>query len=262
MKRILTTIFVAATLVAGAASAAQKPSIALVHGAFEDASIWQGTQAKLQADGYKVIAVNLPGRPSSPLSPDKATIELYRDTVLKAIEGERRPVVLVGHSFGGFTISAVAEAAPKKVKTLIYLAAYLPQQGDSLLSLANVDRDSKMGPHVQIMKEKGLAAIELSARADLFANDGSDGLRKAIPELILDEPLGPLAEPAKLTKAHFGVVDKAYIHTSRDQVVSPYLQTAMVGKTPVRKQLTLDTGHTPFLTQPDALASAIETLSK
>ena len=262
MKRILTTVFVAATLATGAASAAQKPSIALVHGAFEDASVWQATSAKLKADGYKVIAVNLPGRPSNPMSADKTTIDVYRDTVLKAIQKERQPVVLVGHSFGGMTISAVAEAQPKKVKTLIYVAALLPQNGESLLSLTGSDKDSKMGPHVQIMKDKGIAAIEYAFRADLFANDGSEALRKAIPDLILDENLGPLAEPAKLTSARFGSVDKAYIHTARDQVISPSLQAEMISKTPVRKAVTLDTGHTPFLTQPDALAAAIEDISK
>jgi hypothetical protein len=51
-----------------------------------------------------------------------------------------------------------------------------------------------------------------------------------------------------VTAARFGKVDKVYIHTAQDQVVSPYLQQKMVAATPVRLQMTLNTGHTPFLT--------------
>lgn len=87
--------------------------------------------------------------------------------------------------------------APQKVKILVYLAAYLPQDGDSLVSMAKQDHDAKIGPHLQIQKEKGIASIEYSARTDLFANGGPDELRKAIPNLILDEPLAPLATPGQ-----------------------------------------------------------------
>ena len=62
-----------------------KPTIALVHGAFEDSRIWQGVQAKLAADGYPVLAVELPGRPGAPMSPDRVSLDLYRDTVLEAL---------------------------------------------------------------------------------------------------------------------------------------------------------------------------------
>jgi pimeloyl-ACP methyl ester carboxylesterase len=250
---------VASTLLLGASSfAADRPSIVLVHGAFEDVHVWDKVTANLQADGYHVIAIDLPGRPSAPMAIDKVSADVYRDTVLQAVAKEARPVVLVGHSFGGIAISAAGEAEPQRVKTLVYLAAYLPKNGDSLLSLATVDRDSKMGPQLNIDKVKGIASVNRAARADLFANDGPDGLRKAIPDMIIDEPLSPLATPVTLTPARFGKVDKVYIHTTQDQVVSPYLQGQMVAATPVRLELTLSTGHTPFLTDVSGLTAAIE----
>jgi len=258
MKSVTKLAILSGLFYAASCAAADKPPIALVHGAFEDVHVWDGVTAKLQADGYRVIAIDLPGRPSAPLAADKASVALYRDTVLKAIAGAPHPVVMVGHSFGGIVISAVGEAAPAKVKTLVYLAAYLPKNGESLMSLANTDRDSKIGPQLRIDKTKGVAAINYAARADLFANDGPEGLRKAIPDLILDEPLAPLATPAMLTAARFGKIDKVYIHTAKDQVVSPYLQQQMVAATPVRLEITLETGHTPFLTDVPGLVAAIE----
>ena len=242
--------------------ATNKPPVVLVHGAFEDFHVWQGVEAKLKEDGYSVMAVQLPGRASSPMSPGDVTLDLYRYTILKTVAMAGTPVVLVGHSFGGITISAAAEAAPEKIKTLVYVAAYLPHDGDSLVSMAQQDPDAKIGPHLQIKKEQGIAVVEYSARADLFANGAPAPLRAAIPDLILDEPLQPLGTPVHVTDARFGRVDKVYVHTAMDQVISPSYQKKMVTSTPVRSEYTLQTGHTPFLTDPDGLVKAIEAAAK
>jgi pimeloyl-ACP methyl ester carboxylesterase len=261
MKMFIAALASSMLALGSTAQAAQKPTIMLVHGAFEDSQVWGHVTAKLEADGYKVVVVDLPGRPSNPMSPDRVSLDLYRDTVVKALGTTNGPVVVVGHSFGGIVISAAAEQAPK-IKTLVFLAAYLPQDGDSLVSMAQKDTDAKIGPHLQIQKEKGIASIEYSSRADLFANGGPEALRQAIPDLILDEPLAPLATPVKVTSANFGNVDKVYIHTALDQVISPAFQAQMVANTPVRVEYTLQTGHTPFLTDPNGLADAIERAAK
>jgi pimeloyl-ACP methyl ester carboxylesterase len=137
------------------AMAAEKPPIVLVHGAFEDAQVWGHVTAKLKADGYEVVAVALPGRPGAPAAPDKVSRDLYRDTVLTALSKFSRPAVVVGHSFGDIVIADVAEKSPEKIKTLVFVAAFLPHDGDSLVSMANQDHDAKIGPHLQIQKEKG-----------------------------------------------------------------------------------------------------------
>jgi pimeloyl-ACP methyl ester carboxylesterase len=258
VKTLLSIACLSLLLVTGRATAGPKPEIVLVHGAWEEANIWQAVTPLLKQDGYHVITVTLPGRPSSPLSPDKVSLDLYRDTILNAIGNPAQPVVLVGHSFAGIPISMAAEAAPQKIRTLVYLSAYLPKDGQSLLDLGNSDKDSKIGPHLQIMKDKGIIAVEKSARADLFCLDCNDQFREAIPNLIVDEPLAPLATPVHLTADHFGTVDKVYIHTAKDQVVSPSLQAIMVAATQVSKEFTLDTGHTPFLTDPNGLARDIK----
>ena len=262
MKLLATTAALALAAMTTGAAAASKPTIVLVHGAWEQSDVWGHVTPGLEKDGYRVIAVTMPGRPQSPAAPDKVSLDLYRDTILQAIAGEKRPVVLVGHSFAGFPISAAAEKAPQKFKTLVYLAAYLPRDGQTLLDLGNSDKDSKVGPALQVEKDKGVIAIAYNARADLFASDGPEGLRRAVPGLIVDEPLGPLVSPLRLTAAKFGGVDKVYIHTAKDKVVSPWLQANMVAATPVRRELTLQTGHTPFLNEPDEVVKAIETAAE
>jgi pimeloyl-ACP methyl ester carboxylesterase len=262
MKRLLAALIAPALAFSVNANAAGKPPIVLVHGAFEDAQVWGHVTAKLQGDGYKVVAVDLPGRPGAPAAPDKVSLDLYRDTVIKALARLHHPAVVVGHSFGGMVIADVAEKDPAMIKTLVFVAAYLPQDGDSLVSMAQQDADAKIGPHLKIDKEKGIASIDYSARAELFANGAPEALQKAIADAVIDEPLIPLTTPVHLTADRFGKVDKVYIHTAMDQVISPSFQARMVANTPVRAEYTLPTGHTPFLTDPDSLAKDIEAASR
>src|SRR3984957_5489049 len=101
-------------------SLAVKPTIVLVHGAFADSSSWSSEIAFLQQQGYPVVAVANPLR-------DVASDSAYLLSVLKTISG---PIVLVGHSYAGFPISAAA-AADSQVKALVYVAAYIPDQGEA-----------------------------------------------------------------------------------------------------------------------------------
>jgi pimeloyl-ACP methyl ester carboxylesterase len=101
-------------------SSAVKPTIVLVHGAFADSSSWTSEIGFLQAKGYTVVAVANPLR-------DVASDSAYLLSVLQTISG---PIVLVGHSYAGFPISAAA-AADSQVKALVYVAAYIPDAGES-----------------------------------------------------------------------------------------------------------------------------------
>ena len=97
-----------------------KPTIVLVHGAFADSSSWSSEIAFLQAKGYPVVAVANPLR-------GVASDSAYLLSVLQTIQG---PIVLVGHSYAGFLISDAAAADPE-VKALVYVAAYIPDAGES-----------------------------------------------------------------------------------------------------------------------------------
>ncbi|CAN5209309.1 alpha/beta hydrolase [soil metagenome] len=240
-----------------AAAQTAKPPIVLVHGAWETAAIWDGVAAGLKTDGYTVRVVTLPGRPGLPAAPNVVSMESYRAAIAEAVGTSGEPVVLVGHSFGGFPISVYAEANPARIRTLFYLAAYLPQDGQSLLSLATSDADSQAGPALQIDEAGGLATIAPAARAELFANGAPAEVGALVAASIVPEPLIPLTTPIRLS-VRFQGVDKVYIHTARDHVVSPGLQTTMVAATPVRLEESLDTGHTPFVTDPAGVVAAIE----
>jgi pimeloyl-ACP methyl ester carboxylesterase len=243
---------------AKADSKADRPAIVLVHGAWQTGDAWLPVAGRLRADGYRVITVNLPGRVGTPLTSSAVSLDLYRDTVIKAISAERRPVVLVGHSFGGVTISNVAESIPERIKTLVYVAAFVPRDGVSLLDMAKTDAGSLLPPHLHVDSAAGMVSVDAASRAAMFANDGTADQQALASAISVDEPLAPLATPIHLTKDRSGKADRVYIKTLRDQAVSPAFQDAMIAASSVRLTLTLSNGHSPFLTNPTGLATAIE----
>jgi pimeloyl-ACP methyl ester carboxylesterase len=113
---------------------AQKPTVVLVHGAFADSSSWNGVVERLQSHGHSVVAASNPLRG---LSKDS-------DYVRQLVESIAGPVVLVGHSYGGSVISNAARGLDR-VKALVFVAAFLPDEGESAVALSGKFPGSTLG---------------------------------------------------------------------------------------------------------------------
>jgi pimeloyl-ACP methyl ester carboxylesterase len=141
---LLGTVGVLAAAVIPAASAATakpststaaKPTVVLVHGAWADGSSWGGVVAGLQHDGY---TVDVPPNPLRGVADDSAYLAGYLNTITG-------PVVLVGHSYGGFVITNAA-AGDANIKALVYVDAFIPAQGDTLNGLTAQFPGSEVSP--------------------------------------------------------------------------------------------------------------------
>ena len=119
----------------------------LVHGALLGEFSWTRVERRPVADGNTVITLDLPGHGADQTPVDQITPNSYRNAVVRAIS-ERSNVVLVGHSFGGVVVSQVAEAIPARILKLVYLAALIPQNGESASALSMMDKDSLFGKYV------------------------------------------------------------------------------------------------------------------
>ncbi|HEU5056536.1 MAG TPA: alpha/beta fold hydrolase [Kofleriaceae bacterium] len=227
----------------------------LVHGAWMGAAGWDPVAERLRAEGAEVLSPELPAHGGDPGAPGDATLAGYADRVASAIATAGRPVILVGHSMGGVVISSAAEARPAGVARLVYVAAYLPRDGESLLDLAMTDGDSEVGDSL-VDHGDGTLGIRPDAFADLFCPDCDDRGRAALVAGYRPEPAAPLATPVELTGA-FGALPRTYVATALDRVVSPELQARMTAATPVDRELTLETGHVPMLAAPGALAELL-----
>jgi pimeloyl-ACP methyl ester carboxylesterase len=129
------TLIATNTLAAPSKSRQPKPTVVLVHGAFADASTWNGVIARLQHDGYPVIA---PANPLRGIAPDAT----YLASVVKTIPG---PVVLVGHSYGGAVIGQAAADLPN-VKSLVFVDAFALDVGEPAGSIGERFPHNLLGP--------------------------------------------------------------------------------------------------------------------
>ncbi|BAV06773.1 Pimeloyl-ACP methyl ester carboxylesterase [Filimonas lacunae] len=264
MKKV---IFILAMTVSAFTTQAQKvvskhsKTIVLVHGAWSDSSSWNAVTPILRAQGEEVININLAGHGKDTTAFAGISFQTYVNQVKAAI-GNRTAVVLAGHSFAGLVISQVAEEIPSQVKELVFLAAALPNDGASLLSLAKQDPASHIGKALTIDKEHGAAIVTKEAAADIFAADAPQQVQEYIAANLKPEPLAPLATPVHLTDKNFGSIRKVYIHTVNDNAISYAAQQYMAKAGKVAKVYSLPSSHTPFISMPDKLAAILITESK
>ncbi|WP_374210506.1 alpha/beta fold hydrolase [Dermatobacter hominis] len=101
----------------------------LVHGAWHGSWCWSRLQASLSAAGAVSTAVDLPGRAGDPTPLDGLDLDAYAERVAAVVTSVDEPVVLVGHSMGGATISQVAERVPERIEALVYVCALLQPLG-------------------------------------------------------------------------------------------------------------------------------------
>jgi pimeloyl-ACP methyl ester carboxylesterase len=195
MKKFLLTTLAAACIFASPALADR---VVIVHGAFQNAAAWSEVEKLLEAKGHEVDVVDLPGRDAKG---DLKAINLaaYRDATRAAVDAKTESVHLVGHSFGGFTISNVAEAEPNMIKKLIYVAAYVPKSGESMQALSGMDKNNKFTQtNFVVAKDYTYADVLEADRSLIFANDGAPDVQAMVTKNMVKEPLGPIAEPITL----------------------------------------------------------------
>ncbi len=227
----------------------------LVHGAWMGAAGWDPIADRLRAEGAEVLVPELPAHGEDPAPPGDASLAGYVERVAAAIDRAGAPVVLVGHSMGGVVVSATAEERAGDLESLVYVAAYVPEDGQSLFDLAMTDGDSEVGGNL-VDNEDGTVGIRSEAFADLFCADCDQEGRAALIAGYRAEPVAPLATPVSLTST-FGSVPRVYVGTARDRVISPALQARMTAATRMDREVTLDTSHVPMLAAPDALVDAL-----
>lgn len=261
MTRRLLLAAALAALTAGCAGPSAPPPlpVVLVHGAWSEAAVWNRVAAELRARGHAVTAVELPGHGRDTTPPAQLTLAGYAQAVQRALPPQG-PALLVGHSMGGMVISQVAEQAPERVARLVYVAAYLPRDGQSLYQLSMQDKDSRVGRYWRQDDPKAYSPATLAREGivEALCADCSPADRDYLLASHRAEAVPPLGTPVRLSAERFGRVPRAYVHTRQDAAVSYPLQQAMLaaagGAAPV---VTLDTSHMPMLTQPKALADAI-----
>ena len=231
----------------------EKTTVILVHSAWLGGWQWKETISHLKNDQLKVIAPNLVGHGSDKTPPNEITMDDYVNQLIELIDAEKKPVVLVGHSFNGITISRVAELRPKKVKKLIYLTAFLVPNGTSFFSAVNGVEGSKAVENFYLSEDKSYALVKEEAMHKAFAHDIPLENFLAAKPYIVPEPTAPLGYELQVSEENFGQIPKYYIECTEDNAIPIEVQRAMY-KGKVKKHFSLMASHTPNFSKPDSLA--------
>src|ERR1700736_4606143 len=143
----------------------------LVHGSWHGGWCWDSVALLLAGSGHLVHAPDLAGLGDDGTDLSTVTLASWRDQVVALVDAAREPVVLVGHSRGGIVISEVAEPRPPRIPRLVYLAAFLLRDGESVSRTMRADGSSLILPNL-IVFEDGISSIVRSeALAETFYGD-------------------------------------------------------------------------------------------
>lgn len=219
-------------------------NIVIVHGAFADASGWEAVYKVLVKDGYQVTLVQ---NPTSSLADDVAATNF-------ALDRQDGPVVLVGHSWGGTVITEAGNA--DKVKKLVYVAAFIPDAGESTLALVEKVAAPK---GILAPDAKGNVYLGKSTFQETFAN----GQTKEKSDFMYDSqiPLTVKSFTDKITTAAWKTKPVYAIKPSNDETIDMGLEDTMY-KRANAKVTAIKGGHTLFMTSPKEVATVIETAAK
>lgn len=236
------------------------PVYVLVHGAWADESAWGFVRNQL-AIRANVVVVNLPAHGIDLTPANKISLASYVKNVTAAVNDQKGKVILVGHSMAGMIISQVAENIPSKIDKLIYVSAFLPANGEDLLSIGKKDKPGKVSENLEFSKDFITVAIKKEMIAAGVCDDCPPYMKDVLVKYHKPEPTKPLGEKVTLTAKNFGSVPKYYITTEKDEAVPYSLQQIMIkANGGIKKVYKMNTSHLPFVVQPAEFLKIIESI--
>lgn len=270
----------------------------LVHGSNGNAGVWSGLAAELTQRGHRVCAVNLPGHgpdgffPAAYQSPQDldafaaAPSPLAGVTLPTNVEHVTRvvrrlaacgPVVLVGQSLGGITITGVADAVPHLISRLVYISAFCctaqrtvlaqyqtPEGGFSLVLGLPKLGDPKLTGALRTNWRSADPAFLAAAKAAFLADGTDDRLRAVLAECEPDEAAVLVVADARPNPRRWGTVPRTFVRLTADRAVPLPLQDRMIREadelTPHNRFRieSLPSSHLGFLDRPETVADLLE----
>lgn len=229
----------------------EKPTVVLVHGAFADASGWNGVVERLHQNGYKVVA---PANPLRGISQDST----YLASFLKSVEG---PIVLAGHSYGGEVISQAA-VGNDNVKALVYINAIMPDVGESFSGLSAKFAPAELTKalrQVPFRNGDGTTGTDVYVQPDklhqVFAGDLPTSRTDVMA--VTQRPIALSAFADKLTGAAWRDKPVYVLVGKQDRSINPSLERFEAERANARKTVEINSSHVSLISHPQAVENLI-----
>lgn len=251
MNKLIACIFVVAAVLFSPAVVAQtgKPTIVLVHGAFAEASSWNGVVDILQKQGYPVVAV------ANPLRSIKGDAQYLADIV----DSIKAPVVLVGHSYGGLVIGEM-DGAGRDIKGLVFVAAFAAEMGETAAGLSGKFPGGSLGTALAPPVTLATGGKDLYIRQDKFHNQFAADV-PAADAALMAATQRPVTEAALNEPANASAWKKIpswFIYGDQDKNIPAAALAFMADRAKSRKTVVVPgASHVVMVSHPDAVAELV-----
>ncbi len=224
----------------------EKPTIVLLHGAYADGSSWSRVTSRLQDDGYNVVAPAV-------LLRGIASDTSYLRGVLATIPG---PKVLVGHSYGGALVSQLADTPG--VKSLVYVAAFIPEAGETLGALNSQFPGSELADVTIAISYPGGLDLALNAETAGPILGADIPPRQGAVFLAAQRPVAASAFTEPVEKTAPAALPKYAVIPTGDKAIAPAAERFMATRAGATKVEIAGASHLVIVSQPGAVTKVIE----
>lgn len=240
----------------------------LIHGAWHGAWSWYKVVPEMTKQGYKAIAIDLPGHGNDTTNPEIVTFRMYVDKVKEVANRINGQVILVGHSMSGTVISQAAEELGiNKVNKLVYLDAFLPRNGESVSKLAGMIFQTlpQETDTAKVTFAKGIVTAPNGKTrtfkpevADVvFYHDCTPKDKMIAHKNLCRQAVEPLGATVSVTDGIYGQIPKYYILCTEGKDLDKSLLPTRVK---CEKVIKIATSHSPFFSQPKELVKIFTSL--
>jgi len=239
--------------------------LVMVHGAFGGAWCWEPVVPALQEAGHTVETFDLPGSGSDETPVAQVTLDAYARRVCEVLGGGP-PAVLVGHSMGGMVVTQAASRSPEHVSALVYVSAFVPVDGESLLSLTARPEaaDDQIQANIVVSGDPPVAVLpDDAARTAIYGCCNEEQIQWALPHRRPQAAV-PMTNPFELDQSKaqaFLALPRSYITCLRDRSIPPGMQRLMFERAGCQPVIELEADHAPYLSATRELVDALDQLA-
>lgn len=239
-----------------------KNTYVLIHGAWLGNWCFDKVRPMLEKEGHRVIAPNLPGHGDNLAPIEQQDIHTYADFIVGLLRAQEEPVILLGHSMGGMSISHAASIIPEKVKKLVYVTAFLPRDGQSNdgptdgIKHTDWEAMADAGQGVTLTRNRKAMALDPELSVALLYNELPREEALEYIKLQGEESLAAPHQAVRITDA-FYTIPKIYVRCTKDAIMLPELQDKMIAATPCEAVYDLDADHSPYFSNPEGLVEIL-----
>ncbi len=255
--RILMSACVISSTLSVQAQSKEDPTLVLVHGAHFSGNAWAEVQHVLNKQ-FKNVAVNLPGREDK-ITPHKVTMALSAGSLCQSLGRIQGNKIIIAHSQGGAIVNESLNVCPSEpITKIIYVTAVSPLNNSEVFSKLSKKDETNYFKGVHFNEPLELLEIGNKKKfANNFAQDATPSQRDWLNEWAVPEPAPVGGSKIKLNKRRFDAIDKYYVFTEQDKIISMESQQNIADSLNLKGTYSINSGHLPMLTHSQELGDIL-----